>query len=628
MDLSPFAKEETGFSMPFGTRIVAEEGVFFRLWAPGAEKVDLCLMPEKAAPSFSPMARYPGGWHWLHHRSAQKGARYQFRIDGDLLVPDPASRRQAGDIHGPSVICDPDEFPWQDQDWQGRPWHEAVIYELHVGTFSNEGTFAGVSRRLEYLAELGVTAIELMPLAHFPGRCNWGYDGALIFAPCSCYGSPGELKNLVQTAHDKGLMIFLDVVYNHFGPEGNYLYVFAKDAFFTEQFHTPWGAAIRFAGSDSRTVRDFFIANALYWLEEYHFDGLRFDAVHSIFDPSKPDILEEIAQKVQEGPGRKRHIHLILENDNNCAHYLDRQSDGRPRLFTAQWNDDFHHACHVLLTGEKQGYYRDYSDNAMEHLGRCLTEGFAFQGEISSYRKGQVRGEPSAHLPPLCFVSFLQNHDQIGNRAFGERLVLLADQQDLKILTALILLAPSPPLLFMGEEFGAVDPFYFFCDFEKSLAKKVTEGRRKEFAGFDQFSSPKSRDRIPDPNAEKTFLSSRLNWTSLEQGEHLATLRFYQILLHIRKKEIVPRLPTGKSGRAGYRILARKALQAWWQLADGQELTVAVNLQNDSLASQVPAGKSSLIYHFPPDNADFLLSGILPQKSIFWCLSEKEAADV
>ncbi len=621
-------KKEAGYSMPFGTRILPDDGVLFRLWAPGAKEVDLCLLPADGLVSPLPMTSHPEGWFVLHHPTAVKGDRYQFRIDNDLMVPDPASRCQADDVHGPSVVCDPNEFDWRDQNWTGRPWQETVIYELHVGTFSPNGTFAGVTERLDYLVQLGISAIELMPLAQFPGGRNWGYDGALLFAPDNSYGSPEDLKNLVQAAHDKGLMVFLDVVYNHFGPEGNYLYTYAKEAFFTEQFDTPWGAAIRFSGKGTRTVRDFYIANALYWLEEYHFDGLRFDAVHSIFDRSDPDIMEEIAVSVQQGPGLKRHVHLILENDNNSAQYLERQSDSQPRFFTAQWNDDIHHACHVLLTGETEGYYTDYCNNPINHLGRCLTKGFAYQGEISAYRQGQTRGEPSAHLSPLCFVSFLQNHDQIGNRAFGERLVSLTDLQDLKILTALILLAPSPPLLFMGEEFGATEPFNYFCDFEPGLAEQVTKGRRAEFAGFSNFSSPKKLKHIPDPNGEHTFMSSKINWSNIEKEENQEILKFYKILLNIRRQEIIPRLTAIKNGQAGYLIFSPKAMSAWWQIADSSRLTVVFNLQEEIVDTHVYAAASNLFFRIASDDQNPLASGCLPPKSIFWYLSEMEAIDV
>ena len=570
------------FSMKFGTCIVPEGGVLFRLWAPQAKRIDLSLIIGSGARQIVPMQAQEKGWFELHHLTAKEGDLYQYRIDEGLLVPDPVSRLQAADIHGPSVICNPEKYIWHDSDWQGRPWQETVVYELHVGTFSPQGTFKGVTERLDYLVDLGITAIEIMPIAQFPGNFNWGYDGALLFAPCNIYGEPAELKELVDAAHRKGLMVFLDVVYNHFGPEGNYLYVYAKDAFFTEKFYTPWGAAINFSGQDSRIVRDFYIANVLYWIKEYHFDGLRFDAVHSIFDQLSPDILEEIAEKVHEEIGSRRHIHLVLENDNNCAAYLSRKADGSPQYFTAQWNDDFHHACHTLLTGETEGYYSDYSDRPIDHLGRCLTEGFAYQGERSPYRQNISRGEPSAHLPPLAFVSFLQNHDQIGNRALGERLVSLCDPQDLKILVALFLLAPSPPLLFMGEEFGARGPFFFFCNFTSELAESVTEGRRKEFEKFAQFRSPQSRKRIPDPNSEATFQMSKLDWAVVDRSDHSDFLKFYRYLLKLRQQAIVPRLKNIKKNRAGFQVLAEKSLKAWWNVADNETLVVIFNLHDQN----------------------------------------------
>lgn len=583
------------FTMDFGTCLDPAGGVHFRLWAPQARQVDLCLSRGGLEKRVLSMAAREGGWFVLHHQAAKPGDWYQFIIDNDLLVPDPVSRCQAADIHGPSVICNPDGYTWHDGQWQGRPWEETVFYELHVGAFSPPGTFQGVTKRLDYLVQLGITAIELMPVAQFPGDRNWGYDGALLFAPCNRYGGPDELKELVDGAHQRGLMVFLDVVYNHFGPEGNYLYVYARDAFFTERFHTPWGAAINFSGPNSRIVRDFYIANALYWLEEFHMDGLRFDAVHSIFDQSHPDILQEIAGKVHEGPGRGRQIYLILENDNNCARYLARQADGQPEFFTAQWNDDFHHACHILLTGETEGYYEDYSDQPIHHLGRCLTEGFAYQGEKSVYRQGETRGEPSDHLPPTAFVSFLQNHDQIGNRALGERLPALCDERDLEIFIALLLLAPAPPLLFMGEEFGAQTPFYYFCEFSGDLADSVTAGRRKEFARFAQFSSPESRARIPDPNFVETFLLSRLDWQAVAQNPDNSALLLYRKLLHLRQQIIVPRVKNLRKNRAGFQVLAEKSLKAWWQSAHDERLTVVFNLHDQVITvDSRPMGISSM----------------------------------
>ncbi len=624
--MSAHSHSHRSFSMKFGTCIVPEGGVLFRLWAPQAKRVDLHLTVGSAAKESVPMEAQEEGWFVLLHRTAKEGDLYQYQIDRDLLVPDPVSRYQAADIHGPSVICNPEGYTWHDPEWRGRPWEETVVYELHIGTFSPQGTFKGVTERLDYLVDLGITAIEIMPIAQFPGNFNWGYDGALLFAPCNIYGGPVDLKELVDAAHRKGLMVFLDVVYNHFGPEGNYLHVYAKDAFFTEKFYTPWGAAINFSGQDSRVVRDFYIANVLYWLEEYHFDGLRFDAVHSIFDQLSPDILEEIAEKVHEGPGSRRHIHLVLENDHNCAAYLARKADSSPRYFTAQWNDDFHHACHTLLTGETEGYYSDYSDCPIGHLGRCLTEGFAYQGERSPYRQNKTRGEPSSHLPPLAFVSFLQNHDQIGNRALGERLISLCDPKDLKIFVALFLLAPSPPLLFMGEEFGARSPFFFFCNFSPELAESVTEGRRKEFEKFAQFRSSQNRKRIPDPNSEATFQSSRLDWSSVDQTDANAFLKFYRHLLKLRQQAIVPRLKNIKKNRAGFQVVSEKSLKAWWNVADDETLLVIFNLHDRNISidpensGEYWADDCELLYQYMQDKSDSWTFACIPPRSIVWMI--------
>ena len=368
------------------------------------------------------MAPRGEGWFELVTGEARPGSRYLFELPDGLRVPDPASHRQAEDVHGASIVVDPAAYAWRHADWKGRPWHEAVIYELHVGSFSPEGDFAGVARRLPGLAELGITAVELMPIADFPGGWNWGYDGVLPYAPDSRYGTPEDLKALIDTAHGLGLMIFLDVVYNHFGPEGNYLHRYAPQTF-TDRHHTPWGSAIDFSRPP---VREYFADNAAYWIEEFRFDGLRLDAVHAIIDDRSPHMLEMIAARARAAAGPDREVHLILENEHNTASLLDGGLGTRPDRFEAQWNDDFHHAAHVLLTGESAAYYADYAERPVALLGRSLAEGFVYQGEVSAYR-GRPRGEPSAHLPPTAFVNFLQNHDQIGNRGFGDRLTQLSD---------------------------------------------------------------------------------------------------------------------------------------------------------------------------------------------------------
>jgi malto-oligosyltrehalose trehalohydrolase len=598
-------------AMPFGAE-VRDDGVRFRLWAPSANTVTLVLDTIER-----PMAARPDGWFELQVAGARPGGRYAFRIDGGRPLPDPASRSNPDDVHGASEIVDPRSFAWRDTEWRGRPWEEAVIYELHVGGFTPAGTFAGVAERLDYLVDLGVTAIELMPVADFPGRRNWGYDGVLPYAPDSRYGHPDDLKHLVEAAHARGLMVLLDVVYNHFGPDGNYLHAYAAP-FFTERHHTPWGAAIDFEGPHSRTVRDFFVHNALYWLEEYHFDGLRLDAIHAIHDATAPDIVEEICTAVHRGIGRKRPIHLVLENDGNESHYLERDGKASPRQATAQWNDDIHHALHVLLTGERDGYYADYADAPLRHLGRCLAEGFAYQDDVSPYRGGARRGEKSDHLPPTAFVSFLQNHDQIGNRAFGERIGQLAGPAALAAASAVLLLAPSPPLLFMGEEFAAAQPFLFFCDFAGDLATAVTEGRRGEFARFARFADPAVRSHIPDPNAEGTFQTCVLDWNAPTKPPHLAYLARTRELLRLRRQWIAPRL-AGMEGGARFEIHDPGALSATWKLGDRSRLSLLANLC-DSPSGPLPVPAGEAIYRGDIGATPERREGTLPPWSVVWFL--------
>lgn len=566
-------------AMPFGTRLLPGGAALFRLWAPDVRRVELVLGDARL-----PMQAEPGGWHALH-APARAGDRYAFRLDNGLSVPDPASRSNPDDVHGASALVDPAAFDWPDDAWRGRPWHEAVIYELHVGCFTEEGTFAAAIGPLDDLVALGVTAIELMPVADFPGRRGWGYDGVLPFAPEAGYGTPDDLKRLVAAAHARGLMVLLDVVYNHFGPDGNYLHAYASP-FFNRSVHTPWGAAINFDGEGSRTVRDFFFHNALYWIEEFHLDGLRIDAVHAMHDRSPLHFVDELAQAVRAGPGRARHVHLVLENDANDAAHLARDADGRPLRADAQWNDDVHHALHVMASGETDGYYVDYADQPLRRLGRALAEGFAYQGEASAYRRGERRGTPSAQLPPLAFVNSTQTHDQVGNRAYGERLAALAAAQGhenlLRALVACVLLAPSPPMLFMGEEFAAASPFLYFCDFAGDLAHAVTEGRRAEFARFAAFAEPAQRARIPDPNAEATFRRSKLDWAQRRRDGHAQWWAHYQHLLALRREHLLPWLPAARSGQ--YTLAAPECLHLRWPLGPARHWHLRVNLS----ASAVP----------------------------------------
>ncbi len=546
--------------MPFGASPLDDGSTRFRLWSPGADRVELWLEEAKRA---IPMPRDAGGWAKYVSREAPVGTRYRYRIDGEMLVPDPAARYQPGDVHGASEVVDPLAYAWRDGAWAGLPPERLVFYELHVGTFPPEGTYAAAAG----------TALELMPLAAFPGRWGWGYDGVLLFAPESPYGRPEDLKALVDACHARGLAVFLDVVYNHFGPEGNYLYRYAPD-FFTPRHRSLWGDGINYDGPGAEIVRSFMIHNALYWLEEFHLDGLRLDAVNAIVDDSAGHLLVELGRAVADGPGRERPVHLVLENGANEARYLERAAGRRP-LYQAQWNDDVHHALHILLTGETGGYYADYQP-PLPHLGRCLAEGFAFQGERSGYRDGR-RGEPSAHLPPTAFVSFLQNHDQIGNRALGERITALAAPEAVRAATAVLLLAPALPLLFMGEEWAAPEPFLFFTDLGPDLGPAVAEGRRREFARFPEFASPEVRERIPDPQAASTRARSVLDWSRLAEPTHRDWLDFHRTLLRLRAEAIVPLQAGEPVPAASWKALGDTALEVTWAFPAGT-LRLVTNL--------------------------------------------------
>jgi len=572
-------------SMPFGAELLEDGHTRFRLWAPDVAQVQLRLENKgehlaAGAPTI-PMLKQEQGWFELIHPNAVPGSLYGYVLPDGLTVPDPASRYQPRDIHDLSEVIDPKGYTWKDESWIGRSWHEAVIYELHTGTFSPGGDFAGIGDYLPHLIDLGITAIELMPVADFPGTRNWGYDSAYLFAPDSIYGRPEDLKALIDTAHQHGIMVIMDVVYNHFGPEGNYLHTYAE-TFFTDKHQTPWGKAINFDQPGSEWVRQFFIHNALYWLEEYHLDGLRFDAVHAIKDDSRPHILEHIAQTVHEKFGGQRQIHLILENDANESRYLIRDHHNRPAAYTAQWNDDIHHAFHVVATGESSGYYADYSNNAIIRLGRALAEGFIYQGDPSAYRGGENRGEISAHLPPLAFISFHQNHDQIGNRAYGDRIHNLSTNQRMQALTAILLLSPQVPLLFMGQEWSANEPFLFFCDFSADLNASVREGRRCEFSAFPEFSDPVNLSKIPDPCAAQTFERSKLDWSGREQAGHREWLHFYRHLLQIRHHSVEPLLPHLGSGHYDY--TPDHGLSVYWTHREGSKLHLWANLSDSMLS--------------------------------------------
>ncbi len=537
-------------SLQYGALLNKDGTTHFSLWAPDARSVAVEFANDS---TLQELLKDTDGWHraTLNYGA---GTDYRYVINNDLRVPDPAARQQIEDVQGWSRVVD-QAYPWECTTWRGRPWHEAIVYELHVGAL---GGFAKVEELLPSLAQLGITAIELMPINEFPGSRNWGYDGVLLFAPESSYGTPEQLKRLIDRAHSLDMMVILDVVYNHFGPDGNYLSQYAKH-FFRTDIKTGWGDAIDFR---QQQVRDFFCENALMWIVDYRVDGLRVDAAHAIKDN---DFLIELSTRVRSCILPSRHVHLILENEDNAASLL---TNG----FDAQWNDDAHNVLHHLLTNEHEGYYADFADSPTEKLARCLSEGFIYQGEYTP--RGKLRGEASTHLPPTAFVMFLQNHDQIGNRAFGERLIHLADPDALKAATALLLLSPMIPLLFMGEEWGCKNPFLFFTDHHDELAKAVCEGRRKEFEGFAKFNDPDMRSKIPNPNELSTFENSvPLTEDDNEQKEWR---EHYQQLIALRHKEIIPRLQGAKT--AGVEIFGEGALVASWLMGDEKLLHIYINL--------------------------------------------------
>lgn len=558
-----------GQPMKFGTQFTAT-GVRFHLWAPYSNGVALKVYDLDLT---LPMTAMPRDWYEVEVQGAKAGMRYRFALDNGAEVPDPASRFQPEDVHGPSEIIDPYDFEWTDIGWPGRPWEEQIIYELHVGTFTPEGTFRGVIDKLDYLIDLGITAIELMPVAEFPGRWNWGYDGAQLFAPDASYGRPEDLKALVNAAHEKGLSVFLDVVYNHFGPKGNYLSGYTPLT--TDKYETPWGPAINFDAQGATGIREYVFSNARFWLNEYHFDGLRLDAVHEIRDEGPRHMLQDLAEQIRSATGG-RHIHLIVENSDNQAGWMKKREDGSPWLYDAQWSDDIHHAMHNALSGESAWYYEDFNGR-IDLLGRALAEGLGWQGEYMEH-EGRQKGEPSAFLPPTAFVSYAQNHDQAGNRPFGERINHLIPPERVKLWAAIYLLSPQIPMLFMGEEWSPKQPFLFFSDVGEDLADAIRQSRKDELKHF----PPRAEiGDPPDPMAEETFDRCKLDWTDLEQEDHARSHGFYRRLIAIRKEQIIPRL-AGMAGHSGhYERLAEKVIKVEWTLGDGSILTLIANFSSE-----------------------------------------------
>lgn len=598
--------------MPFGTRLDAGGGVTFRLWAPAAQQAQLAIETGSPKPELHPAEADAQGWWECTVPHATAGTLYRWRIDNKLLVPDPASRQNPEGPHGPSCVVDPKQFEW-DSAWHGRPWHETVLYELHVGTFTPEGTFAAAAERLQALADTGITAIELMPVANFAGRFGWGYDGVLPYAPHHAYGTPDDLKRFVQQAHRLGLMVFLDVVYNHFGPEGNYLHAYAP-GFFSETKKSPWGAAINFDGPGSGPVREFFIENAVYWVQEYRFDGLRLDAVHAISDDSPVHVLRQLSERVRAAT-HGRQVHLVLENEDNGYQHL--AATPRAGRYDAQWNDDFHHVLHVALTGETHRYYHDYGDATMDLLARSFTHGMLFEG--SKRKEGGarevVRAAPPQALSTL--VNFTHNHDQVGNRARGERLRSLVPEQAALLPTLLALLTPAIPMLFFGEEWGAKEPFLYFADWEGELREAVRAGRKREFGH-------EHAHDLPDPCGEETFVASRPDVARADAAAARAWRDEVHSALAARRRWITPRQPLLLTGKHSAQRIGERGLAVQWRYEDGKMLSLELNLGPDALQVEPqhlgPVEAQEVFSHRrPPGTA----RGTWPAWSARWTLGEE-----
>ncbi|HEY3308529.1 MAG TPA: malto-oligosyltrehalose trehalohydrolase [Desulfuromonadaceae bacterium] len=513
------------WSLNIGARVIKDQGTFFRVWAPRSGRVAVRIISGKTPAEQIPLQREEYGYFSVLIPDVGHGDRYLYFLDNGPARPDPASRFQPDGVHEASQVFDPQLFKWQDQEWRGITLEDYLIYELHVGTFSTEGTFAGVIRQLDYLKELGITAVELMPVAQFPGSRNWGYDGAYPFAVQNSYGGPDGLKELVDACHAKGLAVIMDVVYNHLGPEGNYLNNFGF--YFTDKYHTPWGRAINFDGPFSDQVRDYFISNALYWFNEYHIDALRLDAIHGIFDLSARHILRQMAEEVhlQREPLQKQ-IYLIAESDLNDVRVINPpEIDGHG--VDAQWSDDLHHALHTLLTGENKGYYSDFGQ--ISQLAKALRESFVYSGEFSRHRNRR-HGNSARNRAPSQFVVFSQNHDQVGNRMQGDRLSASLPLRKLTLAAGVVMLSPYLPLIFMGEEYAEKAPFqYFVSHSDPALIEAVRKGRREEFTSFAE------AGEAPDPQSEATFLASKIDPEQRSKGEHQLIHRFYRRLIELRK---------------------------------------------------------------------------------------------
>lgn len=522
------SKRQSKIKLPkleLGARFLGKGKTAFRVWVPRCQSVQILL--DKRPHRLILMKKDRAGYFSAQVAGVFPGDTYRYVLDGQRVRPDPASRFQPRGVHDASCVVDPTQFKWQDASWRGVSEKELIFYELHIGTFTKQGTFDAAIKKIPYLKALGVTCIEIMPVAQFPGKRNWGYDGVGLYAVQNSYGGPNGLKRLVNACHRAGLAVCLDVVYNHFGPEGNYLNDFGP--YFTKKYHTPWGDAVNYDDMGSSAVRNFIIQNALYWINEYHIDALRLDAIHGIYDRSPRHILQVLNDTVRAQTKKLgRPIYLIAESDLNDSKVIRPKKQGGYGL-AGQWSDDFHHAVHAYLTKERGGYYADFGK--LKDIAKALGEGFVYDGNYSAFRK-RKHGNAVKDLNPRKLVVCVQNHDQIGNRAWGERLSVLTDFDNLKLAATLLLLAPNTPMLFMGEEYAEAAPFqYFIHHADPGLVNAVQEGRKREFQKF-------GWKTVPDPQSSQTYLQSQLRWSCLRRKPYSAMLRLYTDLIQIRKKYI------------------------------------------------------------------------------------------
>jgi len=572
---------------PLGARLLRENACGFLVWAPRVSRVEICITEPRDRRI--PMQAVGCGYFHAVVEGVAPGALYQYRLGHEKERPDPASRYQPRGVHGPSQVAD-DRFSWNDSRWRGLALERYVLYELHVGAFTPEGTLDSIIPRLTTLKNLGVTAIELMPVAQFPGDRNWGYDGVYPYAVQSSYGGPEALKAFVNASHQHEIAVMLDVVYNHLGPEGNYLADFGP--YFTDLYKTPWGQAINFDGAGSDEVRRYFIENALQWVTDFHIDALRLDAIHAIVDPSARTFLEELGAAVHtRATELGRNVHLILESNRNDPRVVSPPEVGGWG-FDAVWNDDFHHSLHVLLTGEQDGYYEDYS--GIEDLAGCYRDGFLYAGRYSKFRHKHY-GNSSKHIPAKSFVVFVQNHDQVGNRRVGDRLSRSLSFDQLKLAAGTLLLSPYLPLLFMGEEYAESAPFQYFVSHEdQSLIEAVRRGRKEEFARFGWIGD------VPDPQSEATFLSCKLNWDLQTEGRQRILWRFYQELLRLRR-DVPPLAQLDKSALEVTPLCEEKVLLVRRWNASSQVLMVCHFDQTPTdLILPIPPGR----WHRTLDSAE------------------------